>query len=662
MSQTKPWILGLSASHNGAACLLHGDEIVVAVQEERLSRQKRARLRGAAPALALRYCLEAAGIRPQDLSLVVVSAQGPLTAPEEDVHLNPLLRVDQHRVPVQTLPHHLAHAYSAYATSGCRDAAILVVDGAGSPVEDLGEEERRAVVGAGLAEIVSLYDARGAAVTPLEKHLCEGPWLQPGTGGMPRFRSLGGIFSAASQQIFGDPMDAGKVMGLAPYGRPTLAPEAFFSFRGDGALVFSDEVPERYRHGERWPAHTAEYQDLAASCQAALEVALLELCRRLRARSSSRALCFAGGVALNSVANERIVHEAGFAETSFFPAAEDSGPAVGAAYYGLWTLTGEHRPRRLRHDALGRSYGPQEIDAAVARTPAVAVRDTGDVQARAVDLLCDGKILGWFQGRSELGPRSLGQRSILCDPRRPGAKEQLNARVKHRELFRPFAPAILAEELPHWFVAAPGDESRFMLRVLPFQPGREEQVPAVAHVDGSGRVQTLTVDNGPFYELVRAFHERTGVPILLNTSFNVMGEPIVETPEDALWALLYTELDACVFEDRIVTKRPGYRSLLELRPSIIATSWALEQPVQGGRLSGDGAGATLRFTTATPWGEAHYQVPMALYELLALMDGTRSGWQLLERLAASEETGLTEARLKQVLGQLRRQRIIGFQG
>jgi len=174
-----------------------------------------------------------------------------------------------------------------------------------------------------------------------------------------------------------------------------------------------------------------------------------------------------------------------------------------------------------------------------------------------VELLCDGKIIGWFDGRSELGPRALGQRSILCDPRRPDGKEILNRRVKMREPFRPFAPAVLLEEAGNWFEldgAAP--DSPFMLRVCEVKREKRNEVPAVVHVDGTGRLQTLTREtNGRFYELVQSFHERTGVPILLNTSFNRMGEPIVETPRDAIECLLNTGLDGCVFDDRIVCKK-----------------------------------------------------------------------------------------------------------
>lgn len=662
MSGEALWILGIGASHNGAVCLLRGDEIVVAVQEERLTRQKRARLRGAAPALALHYCLDYAGIGPADLSMVVISAQASMAAAEDDVRLNPLLQVGLHGVPVLTLSHHAAHAVGVFATSGFTESAVLVVDGAGSPMTDLSEDELRTVLAPGRAEIISLYSAQGTSLRPLEKHLCDGDWLPPPPSGvgMNGFRSLGALFYAASRQIFGDTMDAGKVMGLAPHGRAVFPPEAFFEIR-EGSFVFKDDVPARYLHDERWPARAAEYQDLAASCQVALEAALLDLCRRLRAAVPSGNLCFAGGVALNSVANERIVKEAGFREVYFMPAAEDSGLAVGAAYHGLWTLTGRHTPQRLLQDAMGKRYSPAEIDQAVEKTPAVVVTEAASPLTRAVDLLCDGKILGWFQGRSELGPRALGQRSILCDPRPVGAKERLNGRVKHREMFRPFAPAILATELTRWFEASPGEESPFMLRVMPFLPEQAARVPAVAHVDGTGRVQTLTERDGPLFALVSEFYRRTGVPMLLNTSFNVMGEPIVETPEDALWALLYTELDGCVFEDRIVVKRPGFASFLELCPFVTASSWSIEHRITNGRFVRDAdPRASLSLLTSTPWGMARSSLPAAVLEVLTEIDGVSTGWALLERLAASEATRLGERELELLLGRLRRSRVIAF--
>lgn len=555
----QPWILGISASHNGSACLLKGDEIVVAIQEERLSRFKRHRIRGAGPSKAVAYCLDYAGLAPSDLNLVVLSVQGRVTDEINDIRREPLLNVVTHNLPTLAIPHHYGHAFSAFATSGFREAAILVVDGAGSPATDFTAEELKTLNGLAVDdgwEMISLYHGSGTTITPLEKHVVErGAWLMMHDGEMPSFGSLGGMFSATAQQIFGEVTEAGKVMGLAPYGEAIFPATDFFEIT-KGEFDFKDMVPLRFRHSERWPHCARDYEALSGSVQAALEEALLYLVQHIRELSGSENLCYAGGVALNSVANERIIRESGFKNVYIIPAAEDSGVAIGAAYYGLWTLTQHNALRPLIQDAPGRSYSLADVSAAVDGNEHVRVMYSTDVLADAVDLLSDGKIIGWFDGGSELGPRALGQRSILCDPRRPDAKETLNRRVKMREAFRPFAPAVLLEEAANWFeFAETTPESPFMLRVVPVRQERKEQVPAIVHVDGTGRVQTLTrTNNGRFYELVQKFYEQTGVPILLNTSFNRMGQPIVETPADAIECLLSTGLDCCVFADRIVFK------------------------------------------------------------------------------------------------------------
>ena len=553
------WVLGISASHNGAVCLLRDDEIVVAVQEERLSRFKRHRIHGSEASRALAYCLDYAGITPDDLSLAVVCLQGRARDAENAVEANPALGRARGRVPTLLIPHHLGHAVSAFATSGFADAAVLVVDGAGSPFEDLSEDERAVVrnqVEDGW-ETISLYAASGTSVVPLEKHVVErGGWYRPRAAGMADFGSLGGMFSSVAAQVFSDPSEAGKVMGLAPYGAASIPARSFFRVE-DGRFRFLGDVPSMFGYGERWPARREEYANLAASVQAALEVAILHLVGRLRELCPSANLCYAGGVALNSVANERVIRESGFREVHIPPAAEDSGPAIGAAYYGLWRLTGHNARRRLIHDACGRPYSRRAVSAAAEKfAPRVQTHTPDDVIAEAVERLCAGQIIGWFDGGSELGPRALGQRSILCDPRRHDAKEILNLRVKRREPFRPFAPVVPVEDVGDWFeLEGAPRESPFMLRVCGFKEEKAERVPAVVHADGTGRVQTVTrAANGRFYELVRKFGGATGVPVLLNTSFNVMGEPIVETPEDALACLLDSGLDCCVFEDRIVSK------------------------------------------------------------------------------------------------------------
>ena len=554
----QPWILGISASHNGSACLLKGDEIVVAIQEERLTRFKRHRIYGAQTSLAVRYCLNYAGIEPDDLSLVVLCIQGRASDEIHDIGRDPFLNVVLHGTPTITIPHHYGHAVSVFATSGFAESAVLIVDGAGSPVTDFTIDERKLLNGAANDswETISLYYASDVNVVSLEKHVVErGAWLVMHDSEMPSFGSLGGMFSAAAQQIFGEPAEAGKVMGLAPYGEPEFASSDFFEI-ANGRLHFKDVVPLQFRYDERWPGRTSKYEALASSVQAALQDALMYLVQHVRELSRSDNLCYAGGVALNSVANERIIRESGFKNVYIMPAAEDSGTAIGAAYHGLWQLTKHNSQRQILHDATGRTYTPGDVSAVLNQTPGVRVVHSTNLISDAVELLCDGKIIGWFDGGSELGPRALGQRSILCDPRRPDAKDTLNRRVKMREAFRPFAPAVLLEEAANWFeLGDTASESPFMLRVCPVNRERKDEVPAIVHVDGTGRLQTLTRENnGRFYELVRQYHERTGVPILLNTSFNRMGQPIIETPADAIQCLLDTGLDCCVFEDRIVFK------------------------------------------------------------------------------------------------------------
>jgi carbamoyltransferase len=556
----EPWILGISASHNGSAGLLKGDRIVVAIQEERLSRFKRHRIYGARTSKAVAYCLNYAGIDPSELSLVVLCIQGRKQDQLHDLRLESFLNVLTNKIPTITIPHHYGHALSVFATSGFAESAVLIVDGTGSPVSDFTAQELSVMNGDKAPdswETISLYHASGTTVVPLEKHVIErGAWLVMHDGEMPSFGSLGGMFSAAAQQIFGEASEAGKVMGLAPYGRAEFAASDFFDVV-NGRFHFKDTVPRQFRYHERWPNRASEYEALAGSVQAALEEALLYLVQHVRELCGSENLCYAGGVALNSVANERIIRESGFKSVYIMPAAEDSGTSIGAAYYGLWQLTQHNSQRPILHDAPGRSYSSAEVSAALEAREDVRVVYSTDVLSDAIELLCDGKIIGWFDGGSELGPRALGQRSILCDPRQPDAKETLNRRVKMRESFRPFAPAVLLEEAGKWFEF--GDttpKSPFMLRVVKVNPERKDDVPAIVHVDGTGRVQTLTrANNGRFYELVKQFYEKTGVPILLNTSFNRMGQPIIETPTDAIECLLNTGLDCCVFEDRIVFKK-----------------------------------------------------------------------------------------------------------
>jgi len=668
----EPWVLGISASHNGSACILHGDRIVAAIQEERLSRTKRDRVFGAEDSLAVAYCLQAAGIGPGDLDLVVLSAQDSVTQPWYDLAFNRQLALVSGKVPWLTIPHHLGHAVHAFATSGFEDAAILVVDGLGSPFDDLSPDEQSVIDaeqqtaasdGKGGSEMISLYQASGTTVAALEKHMVLDPWwLESRSEGMPRFRSLGGMYSAVASQIFGNSMEAGKVMGLAPYGTPTFAPGEFFTF-ADGRFLFHDGVPERFTHDRRWPECELEYRNLARSVQDALEVAMDILFGRLSGLSESRNLCYSGGVALNCIVNEKLFRGSPYRDVYIPPAAEDSGVAVGAAYYGLWQLTNRNTHRALRKDAVGRIYSRDEIDRAIEATPGVKLtaRGADEVLGATVSRLCGGEFAGWFQGASELGPRALGGRSIVADARNPEAKDLLNGRVKAREAFQPFAPAILEDQAGEWFeVEGTRTSSPFMLRVWPFKPGAGERVPAVVHVDGTGRVETVPRDQDhPFYPLLDRFSRATGVPILLNTSFNGRGEPIVETPEDALWCMLENGLDFVVLEDRLVERDASTRSLLDLVPVLLAEQYVLDLLLRpGGVAENSPPDTVVSARVPSPWGVRWEGLPATIHPLISAIDGVTDGWGLRERIGASTGSAPEPRELVRSLGQLRRSGLV----
>jgi carbamoyltransferase len=529
-----PWVLGIAASHNGAVCLMHGHEIVAAIQEERLTRQKHAALVPAAGFRGLDYVLSAASIAPSDIDLVVLCPLQPPSTAANDLGRHPALRSR----PRLIIPHHLGHATAAYACSGFSQATVLVVDGMGSRLEDLPETEREAVVGARVGrEAVSIYRASGGRLVPVEKHLACHPAIDLSSDPRPRmfpFSSLGFMYQTVAEQIFGSWHDSGKLMGLAAHGAATMPVGDFFGVE-NGALRFEDCVPRRFRHSDRWPARRGEYSDLAASTQAALESGLQHFIERAANRGASRNLCYSGGVALNITANERLLHRTGlFANVYVQPAAEDCGTAVGAAFHGVWTLTGEHRPIALSHDFLGRTYG--------SGVPEVE---------QVAGILASGRIVGWFEGGSEFGPRALGHRSILADPRRPDMKARLDV-MKGRESFRPYGPAVLEEHTAEWFeLDATTRPSPFMLRAPSFRTDRSGEVPAVVHVDGTGRLQTVARGEGSLRKLIDRFWSLTGVPMLLNTSFNGCGQPMVETPAEALELFRSMELDACVVDRQV---------------------------------------------------------------------------------------------------------------
>ncbi len=557
-----PVVLGIAAHfHDAAAALLVGGELVAASHEERYTRQKQD---PSLPRNAVRDCLAQAGLRINDVDCVAyyedpakkLHRQLWTGLPEfPDASEMALFRLDADRPrreirellgwdgPVEIVDHHLSHAASAYYFSGFERSAVLTVDAVGE----------WATSSWGLGD--------GAGLSLLDQ--IEFP------------HSLGLLYSAITGYL-GFEVNEGeyKVMGLAPYGTPRYADKIrnlieindngrftlaldYFSFgRADGML--GDRFTELLGVPKRTPESTIDdvHRDIARSIQTVTEETLLRMVGRARDMTGSENLCMAGGVALNVVAVRRIVEEGPFAHVFVQPAAGDAGGSLGCAAVAHQRLTGERpHPRRQRSALLGSTTDSNEIAHLLGAYPTHAVHDyrgdeaglLGAVSAR----LASGKVIGWYHGREEFGPRSLGGRSILADPRGDDTRDRINASVKMREAFRPFAPAVLAEHAAEHFRI--DHESPFMLETC--EVISPLHLPAITHVDRSARVQTVTEqENGRFYRLLKAFAERTDCPLLLNTSFNLRGEPIVHTPVDALLCFLRSDIDCLVLDDFVVDR------------------------------------------------------------------------------------------------------------
>jgi carbamoyltransferase len=676
-----PWVLGIAASHNGAACLLHGDRVVVAIQEERLSGVKRCQLLPSRHSMAIEYCLAKAGITVLDLNVVVTCPQGPSSDPANDVRRSPQLGIVYDDILSFSISHHLGHATHAFATSGYPDAAVLVIDGMGSPVSDLPVDELKvldtnhtattlkdAVEAFDSWETISLYRAsRDVGLIPLLKRSANwGGMVGRPKEGMSIFGSVGGMYAAVAHQIFGDASLAGNVMALAAYGLPSLPTDHFFKLT-DGVLAFSEVVPKLFEHDRRWPNMSKEYDDLAASVQNALEELVLELAREAKARSGLSSLCYSGGVALNGIANERIIREGGFDLVHIPPGSEDCGTAIGAAYQGLWRISHQQRPsvRLLATDALGGSYSSSEVTAAISEVHCVPVQSHENLLIETVDRLRAGQICGWFQEGSEFGPRALGYRSILADPRRAAIADLLNEQVKGREKYLPFAPAILLEHASDWFdTGTYSTDNPFMLRIWKFHEQVCGLVPAVVHVDGSGRAQTVSKQQGRFFELLQHFHEASGLPLLLNTSFNVAGEPIVESPSDALWCMITANLDFCVLEDRIVTRDQQYESILDFIPTLtteVSGQLRADQRAVGACDGPSGTSAeTLSIVVSNRWGYRGHPLHPSTSIILGLVDGNRTCEEIYNKVRDLRHAPKDRSSLRLLIARLRRMGILSL--
>lgn len=560
---TPPVVIGINRTQDASLCITDGERMQVAIQKERLTRHKHHWGRVGdlqkvyAPALAALDC------RP-DVIVECFSSDAEIRKLDDyeaelRQTLDPAPSCRRARIS-----HHLAHLYSAFHPSPFESAAVMVIDGQGSAVRDFTEKVPGLVAPGHWREVASFYQADRRRVECLGKQLwdCDDTTLV----------GLGMFYFLLTQAIFPGDGNEGKVMGLAPYGDPNALRLPGLDVE-DGAVripaAWVDIVHQgkRFRYPEgagREHYAFVEAANLAAAGQQAFEDALVELACWLHERTGAEHLCFAGGTALNCSANQRLRRETPFRQIFIPPAPGDAGAAIGCALYGVAELLGTAPTWRWRTDALGPQPSAAAVESVVTQAMQAAqqerdliverIDDRDALAERMTELLLAGKVLGVCQGRSEFGPRALGQRSILADPRSGKVRDWINARVKQREWFRPLAPVVLAEHADDWFDVR--GASPFMQFAVPVHPAVVAQIPAVTHVDRSARVQTVAPDDDPLLRRVlECCDARTGVPVLLNTSFNRREEPIVETPAEALATFLATPLHALVLPPFVLRKR-----------------------------------------------------------------------------------------------------------
>lgn len=589
-------ILGVSCYyHDAAACLLEDGEIVAAAEEERFSRNKHDY---AFPKMAIRFCLQQAGIQAADLDYVVffekpfrkldrilmttlqtfprswkVFRESMLSWMLDKMWVATTLQAELGvpRDKVLFCEHHLSHAASAYLSSPFEEAAILTVDGVG--------EWTTGTYGV----------ARDSNIKLLKQ--TEFP------------HSLGLLYSAFTA-FLGFEVNEGeyKVMGMAPYGQPRYVDKVwklvhqnqdgsfsldmdYFCFHHSTDRTFARKFETLFgeprsaklqfftkatgfpKYYGAPPGNFSElcelnqhYADIAASIQKVTEELLLGMARHVRQQTGLTRLCVAGGVALNSVANSRLLRETPFNELYIQPAAGDSGGALGAALWAHNTLLGKPRRFVMRHSSWGHANTEAEISDFLRanNVPHHQLHNEDELINRVVDLLIGGKVVGWAQGRFEWGPRALGNRSILADARNPDMKDIVNSKIKFREPYRPFAPSVLAECAERYFDLPDATRhypARYMLYVVPVHADKRNVLPAITHVDGTARLQTVFREESPrYYHLIEQFGQGSGVPVVLNTSFNLKGEPIVNSPADAFSTFCNSGMDALVLENFLIEK------------------------------------------------------------------------------------------------------------
>lgn len=572
-------ILGLNAYHaDSSAAIFKDGRMIAAIEEERFRRIKHW---AGFPSMAIDFCLKEAGVKLDAVDHITLGRDpkakllrkmlflladpfgGAATVKERLTNRFRISSIEDEfsthfnfpasalKPKIAHVEHHRAHMASAFFASPFDEAAILSIDGAG--------DFTTTMIGTGRGNKMTVLDSVDFPVS------C-------------------GTFYTAFTQFLGFPHygDEYKVMGLAPYGTPRFADKVrkvlhlkanglfdwdtrYFRSAREVVVAYSDHIPHvgnlysDYFVSQFGPPRakedvlTQDHKDLAASVQLVTEELLIHILKSLQKRTGLKNLCVAGGVAQNSVANGKFIGTTGFEKLYIPSAGHDAGLSMGSALYWYHQVLDKPRTDPVYSAYTGSHYSNGDIEATL-KEHNVAYRrmDDDELYEKVVQKLIEPGVVGWFTGRAEFGPRALGGRSILADPRNPKAKDLLNLKIKRRESFRPFAPSILKEYTGEYFEKV--EDVPFMEKVFPLRPEKRSEIPAVTHVDGTGRLQTVTSDVSPrYYALIEKFRQKTGVPILLNTSFNE-NEPIVNTPLEALNCFLRTQMDMLVLENCVVER------------------------------------------------------------------------------------------------------------
>ncbi len=551
-------VLGVHAySHDIGACLIT-ERGIKAISEERLNRIKYGN--GDFPFMSIKYLFNEAGIKDiNEVDLVVTDFLGRGSAKR----CLSTLREINYKGEVFVIKHHDAHAASAFFVSPFQDAAILVIDGCGSYVDEVPEgtlKHHLSYISPDLKEVQSTYRGVGNAFSLIKR-----------TYTMPNFQfGLGLLYGFASAYLGFGEMGSGKVMALAAFGKNKniFKTPFFYEFEND-MLGQCNIDPMKYENMERIgkvifkgikqrkenEPIKEKHAEIACYVQNETQKAVLKIVKSLFEITQTENLCIAGGFGLNCLTNSLILETTPFRNLFIQPASTDCGIPLGCALYGYHMIKKMPRKFVMKTAFMGIEYKEEEILKTLEKMNNIFYTKPKSIYKRVAKYISEGKIIGWFIGGSEYGPRALGHRSILADPRNPKIKDFLDNKVKFREWFRPYSPSVLEEFSSEYFDIK--CKSPFMLFAPKVKLEKKKLIPAVIHVDGTSRIQTVSEEDNPkYYRLIKEFYNITGIPMVLNTSFNVAGEPIVETPEDALKCFLKTSINYLILEDFIVSKSP----------------------------------------------------------------------------------------------------------